>query len=112
MITVPEIDGVTQARNLKELKKMAQELIAVTLDVPLCEVDVDVRFGRVGDVECVSQRADAIQSEREQARQLERQVAEEQTQLAHELAKANVTVRDIGSILGVSHQRAQQLVSH
>jgi DNA-directed RNA polymerase specialized sigma subunit len=28
------------------------------------------------------------------------------------LKRQGVTVRDIGAVLGVSHQRAQQLVSH
>lgn len=33
MISVPEIDGLTQARKKKEVVKMARDLIAITLDI-------------------------------------------------------------------------------
>ena len=42
MISVPEIDGVTQARKLEEVEVMARDLIAITLDVELDEVAVEI----------------------------------------------------------------------
>lgn len=42
MIHVPEIDGLTQARRLADAGQMARELIAVTLDAALDDIEVDV----------------------------------------------------------------------
>ena|SRR5215216_4757443 len=41
-ISVPEIDGVTQARKLEDVEQSARELIAVSLDVELDEIAVEV----------------------------------------------------------------------
>lgn len=42
MIEVPEVDGLTQARRLDEVEKMAREYIAVTLDLPISQVAASV----------------------------------------------------------------------
>lgn len=110
MVSVPELDILTQARRISEIEKMAQELIAVTLDMPLSEVEVDLEVGRIGEVQCVSRRAQQIRAEQEHAKELERQSRTEAEQLARELAKADVPMRDIGTLLGVSFQRVHQLV--
>ena len=44
MISVPEIDGLTQAEHLADIHEMATSLIAVTLDVPMEEVRIRVRL--------------------------------------------------------------------
>lgn len=44
MLSIPEIDGLTQARWRWEIKRMARSCIAVTLDVPMREVAVDVHY--------------------------------------------------------------------
>ena len=111
IVRVPEIDQVTQARRLSEVTKAARELTAVTLDVPMSTVSVLVRVERVGDVEDVTGRAEAIRKEHARADELARQARDGSQQLARELASAHVPVRDIGELLGVSHQRAHQLIS-
>jgi hypothetical protein len=40
-IRIPELDGVTQARNRGEIPEMAREYIAITLDVPVDSFDID-----------------------------------------------------------------------
>jgi hypothetical protein len=40
MIHVPEIDTLTQSRRLADAGQMARELVAVTLDAPLDDIDV------------------------------------------------------------------------
>lgn len=42
MIRVPQIGGLAQARLLTDVKTMARELVAVTLDIPLDTVVVDI----------------------------------------------------------------------
>lgn len=111
MVRVPEIDQVTQARRLSEVTKAARELIAVTLDVPMSKVGVRVRVERVGEVEDVTGRAEAIRKEHARADELARRAQDESKELASQLAGADVPLRDIGELLGVSHQRVHQLIS-
>ena len=111
MVRVPEIDQVTQARRLSEVTKAARELIAVTLDVPMSTVGVRVRVERVGEVEDVTGRAEAIRKEHARADELARRAQDESKELARQLADAHVPMRDIGELLGVSHQRVHQLIS-
>ncbi|HWD82904.1 MAG TPA: hypothetical protein VG497_28580 [Kribbella sp.] len=42
MVAVPELDGLTQARRLDEVEQVAREYIAVSTDVPLSKVAVEV----------------------------------------------------------------------
>ena len=111
MIEVPEINELTQARRLSEIELMAREVIAVALGVPVGEVAVDVNIGSVGAVQDVTERARKIRSERARAAELDHAASEHAAELAKQLASAQVPVRDIGTILGVSFQRAHQLVS-
>lgn len=111
MITIPELNELTQARRLGEVEQMARELIAVTLDVPLGDVNVDVDVTAAGHVTNISGRAKQIRLERERAAELERSAVQHAAQLARQLAAEDVPVRDIGTVLGVSYQRAHQLLS-
>lgn len=110
MIRVPEIDAVTQARRLSEAGLMARELVAVSEGVPLDEVDVNLSLDSVAGLSDISERLATIASNREQAAELERRATMEAATIAKALSARNVPVRDVGAILGVSHQRAHQLV--
>ncbi len=111
MVSIPEIDGLTQARRLSEAEQMAREYIAVTLDVRFSTVHVSVKLGKVGAVDHPDEYAQAIRARREEAGKLEREAAGQAAHLARDLAAAEVPMRDIGTMLGVSHQRAHQLAS-
>jgi ribosomal protein L12E/L44/L45/RPP1/RPP2 len=110
LVAVPEIDGVTQARRLADAETAARELIAVTLGVDVADVTVDVHVQSVDGVDVARQLA-TIRTEREAASQLERHASAKAQELARDLAAKDVPLRDIGAILGVSHQRAHQLVA-
>lgn len=112
MVHVPEIDGLTQARRLGEAELMARELIAVTKGIALdeVEVDVDLMLDLADGISDVPARVAAIAANREQAAELERHATLEAASLAKALSANNIPVRDVGAILGVSHQRAHQLV--
>jgi hypothetical protein len=109
MVSIPLLDGLTQARRLAEADLMAREWIAVTLDVPIEQIAVKVTVERVGDID-VAGRLAAIRHERERAAALEREAIGRAAALAKALADQNISVRDIGVALGVSFQRAHQLV--
>lgn len=109
MVAIPAIDGLTQARRLEEAPLMAREYIAVSLDVPIEEVEVTVAVIDVDGVNILD-AITKLETERAEAEAARDQVAENTRRLAQTLAGKKIPVRDIGAILGVSHQRAHQLV--
>ncbi|KXX56830.1 hypothetical protein [Rhodococcus sp. LB1] len=110
MVSIPELDGLTQARRLGETEQMAREFIAVETGTPIADVVVDLGVA-VGAVTDASARAEQIRKDREEAARLESLALTESRILAQCLAKENVPVRDIGELLGVTFQRASQLVN-
>lgn len=107
IIEVPGV-GFTQARHLREVGAMAHDLAAV-----MTESD-DVEIGHVQ----LEIPADA-QAKLDAARELRERSAELQGQAAAELRAAarilhtdhHMSLRDVGKTLGVSHQRAHELVT-
>lgn len=110
MVSVPEVDGLTQARRLGEAELMARELVAVTLDLELDEVEVDIVVRQVDGVD-VAERVGRIEAEKAEAERLKREALAESKELARELVEAEVPLRDVGALLGVSYQRVHQLVA-
>jgi predicted RNase H-like HicB family nuclease len=110
LVAIPEIDGLTQARRLSEAEKMAREYIAVTLGAAPHSFEVDLRIENVAGVDVAGALAE-IRDERERVAALEIENREHAKRLAKSLAAASIPVRDIGTIMGVSFQRAHQLVS-
>jgi predicted RNA binding protein YcfA (HicA-like mRNA interferase family) len=108
MVHIPELDELTQARRLSEVPRMAQEVIALQTDVPVESVEVEIEVA-LDDLR-VTELARRVLDHRRQAAAMERQAIEEARELALALAEREVPVRDIGEILGVSYQRAHQLV--
>lgn len=107
LVHVPDIDKYTQARNLAEVEDMARDLIALWLEVPPATIAVhaDIELPAV-----VSQHLQWADKYREEAAEAQASAAREYRAAAAELRAAGLTVRDVGKALGVSHQRAQQLL--
>jgi hypothetical protein len=110
MISVPDIGRLTQARRLSEVERMARELIAVTLDLRLSEVAVNITFGDIDGIP-VGSCIDAISTEKKRAAEIEQQAAAKTKTLVKELVAHNVPLRDIGAMLGISFQRVHQLAA-
>lgn len=109
MVHVPEVDGLTQARRLADVERMGRELVAVTLDIEVEDVELNIRLEVAGvSVESVVSK---IERERAEAARLEADASREARELAKRLTKHDVPLRDVGTILGVSYQRAHQLVT-
>lgn len=121
IIDVPELDGhvaadgsvnigaVTQARRYVDIETEARDFIATVVDVAPGSIDLDMHVDVDGFD--VSTTADHVRELKEQAERFERQAQDEQADLAAQLSARGVAVRDIGAVLGVSYQRAHQLVS-
>ncbi|HYB36672.1 MAG TPA: hypothetical protein VEF72_13545 [Mycobacterium sp.] len=108
LVHIPEIDQYTQGRNLAEVEPMARDLIALWLQIPEDSFDVAVHVELPNDVQHHLELAAKYATD---AAHAQAQAARERRLAARELKAKRLTVDDIGAALGVSYQRAQQLVS-
>ena len=106
-VRVPDIDRSTQARSLSEAEAMVRDLIAIMADVAQNSFDVDMRIILPEDVQI---ELDQSQVLREQAKQSQAEAARLARDAAHRLHDLGLSLRDIGRALGVTFQRAKQLV--
>jgi len=106
LIRVDDV-GVTQARHLREVDEMARDLIVSLTDVDPGSVELD---WAVTLPQPVRRHLDEAARLRHEAADAQSRAALEMRQAARELQAAGLPLRDIGTALGVSHQRAHQLV--
>jgi len=106
LVRVPAVDRVTQARNIREIEPMAKELIEVMTGESNVEVQVSLKL------------SDAVQAHLRQLGELRvaeararSEAAAESRRIARILRDQGLTLADVGSVLGVSHQRAAQLIN-
>lgn len=110
-VQIPDIDGVVlQVRRLSDVEESVQSFIAKTLDVAPGSVEVLVGGIEVGGVD-ITYNTYKITALREQAAVAEQEALVRCRIMARSLAEQGVPVRDIGAALGVSHQRAHQLIT-
>lgn len=109
-IDAPELPGVhSQARRLDQAETMAREAIALVLEIDPASFDVTVQPVLPRETQVI---IDEVRRTRDTAA-----IAAEQA--AHTIRKAaqilhdqeRLPLRDVGRILGVSHQRAHQLLN-
>ena len=104
-----EVDGMpdvcTFGRTLEEAAVNAREAIAVTMNISESEVELDEQFA-VADID-----VDELASLRDRAQELHEIYLSRQRAAALRLAEVGVSRRDSARMLGVSHQRIQQLVA-
>jgi len=107
-VEVPEIDGLfTQAKRLDKVPYMVRDAAALLTGEPEDSFEVVVTVKMDGILEQAVEaavRAAALAAETQmQASALTRRAA-------HTLAEEGMTVREVGALLGLSPQRAQQLI--
>lgn len=108
MVDVPAVKRVTQALNLKEVDVMARDLIGIMTDEAPESINLDVHVRLPETVE-----SHVLESKRQRmvSEESARKAASESRLAAKTLHGMGVTLRDIGIMLGVSYQRAHQLVN-
>ena len=107
MLTVPAIDRVTQARNVREIEVMARDLIAIMTDAEPDSFEIEVKYDLPATVE---EHLAAAARLRDEAARANHDAALESRAAARELVDAGLPLRDAAAVLGVSHQRVAQLV--
>jgi hypothetical protein len=107
-VYVPDIDRWTQARHLRELDAMTEDLIEVTTGANpgSFTVDYDIQLP-----ESVQQHLALAERLRSESTKAQAEAAAQVRAAARELHDNGLPLRDVGRILGVSYQRAHQLVS-
>ena len=106
-LRVPDLDVVTQCRRLARAEATARDLIASWLDVDPRGFDLQVvpAVGDDGLDRLISAAVDArAAAERESGRA--KALTDE---VVNRLVARGVPMRDIGELLGISHQRVGQL---
>jgi CO/xanthine dehydrogenase Mo-binding subunit len=101
--------ALSQVARLDQAADVHREAIAFVTGVPEDEVEVEVR--PMLDSELSSELDQAAQLA-EQAKRAEEQAGAKRRRVARRLAKSGMTVRDVGAVMGVSYQRAHQLVKN
>lgn len=104
---IADLDGhpgaVTQARRIDQLRPHLVEVVKLMVGDVVTADDIDLHFEGFDD-------ADELRTLRAEVRDIETALAERTPRVVAALRRQGFTVRDIGSIVGVSHQRVQQLL--
>ncbi len=107
VVTVPELPGaLTQSRRLDQVQADVAEVVRLLTGQPVgrYELNVDAHFP--GSAGREAARAAALRAESDR---LAHEAREAAAGAVGALRSAGLTYRDIGALVGVSHQRAQQL---
>lgn len=100
--------AVSEVARLDQAPDAMREAIAFVAQVDPADVEVDVRPAVPDEVGTHVRAAAHL---REVAHRANREAAAESRAAARVLRDAGLSVRDVGTVLGVSHQRAHQLLA-
>ena len=107
VVTVPELGRTTQARRLDQVRAMVLDLVQLFTEDEPDEVEVRLSVALPDDLGQAIEHAEELRS---RAAQMQAEASKTWVTTAQELHRRGFTVRDVGSVLGVSFQRAQQLI--
>ena len=106
-IQVDGLSGSTQGRSVKEIDVMVRDYISIMTETEPDSFDVNMQLLLPDDVAATLKRAGELRDIADNAR---KEAAVESRRAAKALRASGLTVRDIGAALGISFQRAHQLV--
>lgn len=107
-ITIPELGQASATKKLTEVQEYANSLAAATLDVQETDVDVRVTFTLPAAVES---EWTAAREETRRAKELTIAAASRTKRVVKQLHAQGYTIRDIAQVLGISFQRASQILN-
>ncbi len=100
--------ALSDARRLDQLIERQREAIAFVTDVPMADVDVELALDVPDPIKHLLSDAAVKTTAAEIAHE---QATAARRATAHLLVEQGYSMRDIGVVLGVSHQRVHQLVN-
>ena len=104
---VAEAPGIIgQALRLDQLDEGARDMIGLWFEVPDASFDIDVVVDRGPEVDRLVREITRSRAEADASR---RRTAETIREAVRDLRAKGLTIRDVGQLLGVSHQRVAQL---
>lgn len=105
--TMPTV--FSQCRRLEQVDEFAREAIALALDCDPRSVTLDVHVEPPADLaDLIAESVEAFTA----AREANVRAAATRAAAARALAANGFPTRDIGALLGISHQRVSQLLAH
>lgn len=109
-VSIQEVEGAfTQARRLDQVADMAADALSLLLDSEVDPGDIEIVPRLDPEVDEVRKRAGELRDLRSQ---LDREITHTMDQVVRILHdERGFSMRDIGSLLGVSHQRISQILS-
>ena len=106
LVFIEGLDGLTQAHAVAEVPLMARSYIALVTG----KNPDDITIGAV-HVKDVGDEIARIKSLRQQAKESRAEATRLSRSVAASLRRQGASLTDIGSILGLSHQRVAQLIA-
>lgn len=100
--------AISEVARLDQAATVMREAIAFVAQVDPSDVEVDLRPAVPDEVGAHVRTAERLRAE---AHRANREAAVESRAAARVLRDAGLSVRDVGTVLGVSHQRAHQLLA-
>ena len=101
-LDVPEINRVTMASSIKEIDAMAKDLISIMTGEQDPEIAVEYKLPE--------EATEALRLKAE-AERIEAEAQSQQRRAVIRLHGDGMPFREIGQLLGISHQRAHQLAT-
>jgi predicted XRE-type DNA-binding protein len=107
IITIPELDAVTQARTVHEIDIMARGLVEALLDLDEGQAIVNVAVELPASVADQWSQARTLQAQADDA--VRRAAAMRRDVVRTLIGREHLSQADASAILGISYQRVQQL---
>lgn len=106
IITMPEIDVVTQSRHLKDVPEIAAEAAALALDTTEESLTINSKVVIPNNIKDLWEES---RSKEIAARRTAQDAGKLARRAVHELREQGLTQRDAAVVLGISYQRVAQL---
>jgi len=106
MIDIPDLDRVTYAAHLRDVEDTALDLIAIMTESTPGASDLTIAWP-----DEIESTLTTINSAKQQAELAQQRAMDTMADAVVQLKSSGQSYRDIGAVLGVSHQRVAQLLS-
>ena len=104
-VAVPDVGGVTQAKRLDQIPDRVVEVVKLITGDIIAASDVVLDVDWPG-----AEEAAALRAERAELETRDRQLVADTDDVVRRLRDSGLSLRDVATLTGVSHQRAHQLV--